>query len=451
MKKASFYIIMLTVAFSASACSESTEAPATLHQMSFKVSTGSTRTSLENDGSVSWSATDRLSVFDSQGNRLFTTTEEGTEVNFTGQVGDATNYYALYPYQPEASIVNMNEIHALVPYSQKATPDGFAPEVNVSAGTTTAKNASFLMKNVCGLLKFTIPSTLSFMVKEVRIHSHAGEQLAGHINIECGDEPAYSKGTLTGDSIAKTITLTANGASIAPGTYYIACLPQTLEYGFSLTLVETNGNEHIKSTNKPTTIRRSKILNLGTIDAFNIEAVDLGGGVLWANVNVGADKPEDYGNYYAWGETEPKESYDASNYALSYGASNFKKYSLADGLIKLQPEDDAAHVYMGGEWRLPTKLEFDWLTMIASGNKKTLNGVNGFSFSYNGNSIFLPYAGRIQQSAFHEVTTNGAYWFSDRHATIESMGMFVSIINAPSTGQDPRFYGKSIRAVRPKH
>ena len=91
------------------------------------------------------------------------------------------------------------------------------------------------------------------------------------------------------------------------------------------------------------------------------EYVDLGlpSGLKWATCNVGATAPEEYGNYYAWGENTPKDNYDWDTYKLTTdGGTTFTKYNGTDGKTTLDPEDDAAAVNWGGKWRMPTDDEW---------------------------------------------------------------------------------------------
>ena len=139
------------------------------------------------------------------------------------------------------------------------------------------------------------------------------------------------------------------------------------------------------------------------IDGY--EYVDLGlpSGIKWAAYNVGATKPEEYGGYYAWGETEEKENYQWSTYKwCTYIYGTYKKtkyctdssYGTVDNKTVLDPEDDVAHVKWGGGWRMPTKAEQDELLNNCDWDRTTLNGVKGFRVTGpNGNSIFLPRAG----------------------------------------------------------
>ena len=131
--------------------------------------------------------------------------------------------------------------------------------------------------------------------------------------------------------------------------------------------------------------------------------VDLGlpSGLKWAACNVGATKPEEYGNYYAWGETEPKTTYDWSTYKWCNGSSSTltkyntsSSYGTVDNKTVLELEDDAASANWGGAWRMPTDAEWTELRTNCTWTWTTLNGVNGYEVEgTNGNSIFLPAAG----------------------------------------------------------
>ena len=134
------------------------------------------------------------------------------------------------------------------------------------------------------------------------------------------------------------------------------------------------------------------------------EYVDLGLSVKWATCNVGANKPEDYGNYYAWGETSTKSSYTESN---------SKTYGKQMNDIKGNSQYDAARANWGGTWRLPTKAELEELKNKCTWTWTTQNGVNGYKVTGpNGNSIFLPAAGWRYGSSLHYAGSYGNYWSS---------------------------------------
>ena len=155
-------------------------------------------------------------------------------------------------------------------------------------------------------------------------------------------------------------------------------------------------------------------------------AVDLGLSVYWAECNLGAEKPEEYGDYYAWGETEIMKSYSWSTYKYANGASNkLTKYCFSDKAIfwdgagapdnktVLELEDDVAHVKLGGVWRMPTKAEFDELRTNCIWNWTTRSGVKGYVVTgSNGNSIFLPAAGYRKDTGLVRAGSSGSYWSS---------------------------------------
>ena len=130
----------------------------------------------------------------------------------------------------------------------------------------------------------------------------------------------------------------------------------------------------------------------GTINGH--EYVDLGLSVKWATCNVGAYKPEDYGDYYAWGEAYTKSSYYIDN---------------IKGTAR-----DVAHVEWGGTWRMPTKAEIEELIDNCDYEWTTLNGVEGgrFTSRKNGKSIFLPVAGGRAGTSLDDAGSKGTYWSS---------------------------------------
>lgn len=141
------------------------------------------------------------------------------------------------------------------------------------------------------------------------------------------------------------------------------------------------------------------------------EYVDLGlpSGTLWATCNVGATTPEGKGDHFTWGDTNP-EIYDGVKRPIKYwdNQSGFIKYRREEGLFVLLPEDDAATVNWGPEWRTPTMEDWKELKENTRVENFTMNGVWGFRYiGPNGNSIFLPGAGWNQY-----FDGRGNYWSS---------------------------------------
>lgn len=177
--------------------------------------------------------------------------------------------------------------------------------------------------------------------------------------------------------------------------------------------------------------------------------LDLPSRTLWATCNVGAEKPEDYGYYYAWGETSTKSSYSKSNYTWYNGSDDsFTKYGENDVLYQ---SDDAAYVNWGSNWRMPN--DYDFRELINSHNttteKVTQNGVIGLKITSksNGKSIFLPLAGYINGSKLLGAGTNGYYWSSETYD--EEKVCYLLIQGGDVTVSNcSRYMGQSIRPVR---
>ena len=154
------------------------------------------------------------------------------------------------------------------------------------------------------------------------------------------------------------------------------------------------------------------------------EWVDLGlpSGLKWATCNIGASSPEAYGDYFAWGETEPKEDYSWETYKWCNGSAfSLTKYNTssssgtADGKIRLDNEDDAARVNRGSNWRMPTDAEITELRTNCTWTLSARNGVDGYEVTSNsnGNSIFLPLSGDWGGTNFFAGGGIGYFWSSD--------------------------------------
>jgi len=196
--------------------------------------------------------------------------------------------------------------------------------------------------------------------------------------------------------------------------------------------------------------------------------VDLGlpSGTLWATCNVGADSPEDYGDYFAWGETEPKDDYALSTYKWyqcdnDYGYCGYTKYctlssygynDFVDGKTELDPEDDAAYVNWGLSWRMPSLEQIRELCDNCTWKVKMSNGVHGrLVTGPNGNSMFLPSAGYRQfNSLINFNDAEGSYW--SRTLSTGNMEIttayYLYFYRTVGYGSHERYYGRTVRAVR---
>lgn len=204
------------------------------------------------------------------------------------------------------------------------------------------------------------------------------------------------------------------------------------------------------------------------------EAVDLGlpSGLKWASFNLGATKPEEFGDYYAWGETEPyyssqdpltwkegKTGYNWASYKWCMGSKNtMTKYcsnskygynGFTDTKTVLELEDDAAHVNLGSGWRMPTDAEWTELRNNCMWTWTTQNGVYGWLVTAsNGNSIFLPAAGLRLGTKRYRVGSYTYYWSSSLDAGDPNCGQSVYFGGGDVGGYDDfRYYGRSVRPV----
>ncbi len=182
--------------------------------------------------------------------------------------------------------------------------------------------------------------------------------------------------------------------------------------------------------------------------------VDLGLSVKWATCNVGAESPEEYGDYFAWGEVEPKETYSWATYKWCKGSSSsITKYNANDGKTVLDPEDDAATVILGENYRMPTVEEGNELIEQCTWFWTTYNNVAGYKVTGpNGNSIFLPAVGYKGSTTPHYPAGEyGLYWLANIDKSHYAR-LFSLKYNSLPTGVAKlgnRCYGFAIRPVCP--
>ena len=175
------------------------------------------------------------------------------------------------------------------------------------------------------------------------------------------------------------------------------------------------------------------------------KAIDLGlpSGTKWANINVGANSPEEFGDYYAWGETETKSVYTTSTY------EHYKNSSYVDiGYDIRGSEYDAAQAKWGDKWKMPSSTQINELIANCTSEWTTVNGVNGCKFisKINGDSIFLPAVGYCE-SGVSSIGTSGYYWACDK-VTDKNNGYNLGVKSSgPSLNAYSRYYGFALRPV----
>ena len=193
------------------------------------------------------------------------------------------------------------------------------------------------------------------------------------------------------------------------------------------------------------------------------EYVDLGlpSGTLWATCNIGATKLEEYGDYYAWGETSTKNVYNWSTYKYCNGdydqltkycnKSRYGYNGFTDNLTELQRGDDPATANWGSGWQTPSYEQWKELLANTTNEWTTQNGVEGrlFTSKKNGKSLFLPAAGGRWDDELYYVGSIGYYWSSSLSTDNPNYAwLFYFHSDYYYMGYDYRYYGLSVRAVR---
>lgn len=287
---------------------------------------------------------------------------------------------------------------------------------------------------------------------EVTVYQLAQSITLDHTELEMyvGDDPVILTATVLPDEhTLKNLIWSSNEPSVA-----------TVDSDGKVTAVSkgttTISVKAIDGSNVSAACMVTVKINLSLPDA--VEAVDLGlpSGLKWATMNVGATKPEEYGEYFAWGETKPKSSYKWSTYKWCNGSEKSQtkyntkySYGTVDNKTVLDPEDDAAHVNWGGSWRMPTDDEWTELTTKCTSTWTTQNGVNGRKVTGpNGKSIFLPAAGLRYGTIIGSAGSYGTFWSSSLYTVTPYRAYGVCFSSDSVRGDDfDRYNGQSVRPV----
>ena len=464
MKKVTLLIAMAALVMLAG-CKKENEATGTTVKASIEQNrSGNSKTSLVpvsgTEAEIHWAEGDRIRVGNGTSSEIFTLTagadsKTGT-FTFEGDYAFGASNVAVYP---ETAMIDGNTVSLNIDAVQSlAEADSFGNGANPMLGTFTDPE-SLTFTSLCGVLGLSLTGD-DVAITGIEIVSRtATDKLNGAFEADCTATnlvltPATGNSGTNREMLTCTTTLTATAKS-----FYIVLPVGTLSDGFTMN-VYNGGTEPIFSTGTDNDI--SIVLNeINMMPTMEVtipaehEYVDLGlpSGLLWATCNVGADTPEGYGDYFAWGETTPKDYYGWSTYQHCMGSDyTLTKYcqdpsygydGFTDILTTLEPSDDAATANWGDGWRMPTQPEFQELLHNTTRIWTTQNGVNGRLFTAaNGNSIFLPAAGYRNESSLVDAGSGGIYWsnslYTDRYA-------WCSVNYVIEAG---RCYGFTVRPVR---
>ena len=426
-----------------------------------------TRTALNPGTGVDWETGDKISVFDGQGNRTFTLTEDVEDGKFSGTASSqATSFTAVYPYTEGAKLEKDGSVSGItLPAEQTPTIWSFDPKAALMMAVSTKdKKYNLDFKNAVSLIKLQI----EFPCKKIVLT--ANEDIAG-------------TGTLTYNNGAPSISFTSNqsktitlkpatGEYLKKGQYFIVVPPITLTKGLSIsfhasdeycvyTLTSTQSNTFNRNKFKPFGIFKTTgnewkwtYNSRGIVDKS--QELDMGEFVIngkkyrliFAKSNLTANglatNEYDYGDYFAWGATEPwltSYTYDGKGYEdanftnkiwkngkeKGYTTANAPYYQgtkYAEDGKNLEAADDAARQILKGDWQIPTK-EI-WMALEYANREQVYWGpegkwtfdqrdgrINGISIVRNdgsGQLLFLPAAGYVSRTEFMEVGSIGYYW-----------------------------------------
>lgn len=437
-----------------------------------------TKTVVEGETHVFWEPGDEIAVFSGGKSGKFTTdiTESSATATFHGSLGETNgaDLWAVYPYSKDA-VFDGETITTTLPSEQVARFGSFGKDMNLSIARSSSNNLQFY--NVGGGIRFRLTQE---GIKRVVFEGYGGETLAGKVRIGFDENGLPVVREVTDGSKAITLLPPSGNDSFPTNVwFYCVAIPGSLSSGYKLEFYRDTEYSRMASE-KAVTIKRSIYGSIDNADEgcefipipntiTTPEIVDLGLSVKWASFNLGASKPEEYGNYYAWGETQTKINYSWSTYKWCNGDyDKLTKYcndpscgdnGFTDTKTILDPEDDAAHVNLGSNWRMPTDAEW---TELRENCTWTLtsdyqgSGIVGWVVTSNisgfeTNSIFLPAAGYWYDDALGFVSLRGYYWSSSLYlddlgagcAWVLQFGTGSSVLESVSM----RFFGQSVRPV----
>ena len=393
-----------------------------------------TRTTINTDGNssdkgkVSWESDDEITTSDAA----------NTSVKYVVSSIDATTGKATFTKKDgETGSLAENSSYTATYGSTDFTFQTYsatAGDLPMSAPSTTTTTLQFSV--TCGLLK---------------LHLTNDYESIKHIAVT---------GTVGGATTVKTLTCETPQSIAGDGADFFIALPA----GTYTRFVITDSNDDICTikSSSGVTIEANKIqpLSFSSKLYFRVVFTDLGLSVKWADCNVGSTISSDYGDYFAWAETEPKNTYSWSNYKYCNGTNNTRtkyctnsSYGTVDGKTTLDLEDDAAHVNWGGSWRMPTWAELQELMNNCNWSWGSVGGVAGYIATskvagYTKNSIFFPAAGTIDGSELKNTGGYGYYMSSSLKSDPWSSGLGIYNgsryqCNVHGAG------GFTVRAVRP--
>ena len=434
----------------------------------------STRAAISTSDSkvINWESNDQISIFDGTNNKQFTLTDGAgsTSGKFSGEAEQSTSYTAVYPYQSTASLSGDDVTNVTLPATQNATDNSF--DKNDALMMAQSNNTTLNFKNVVGYVKVKPKFACSKIVLQA---AGASEYLAGRCTLSYGEGmPSIAFTSEQSTSITLSGNITANTA------YYIAVPAVTLSAGWSISFTDNTGDVYTRTGSNSITFKRNTIINLGEFSRTdnNLKLT------LKENGKVPADKQVDmgvfniggtnyrliftksnliatglaasesaYGDYFAWGATEPwYTSYTGTTFngwkaghSSGYASGTAPAFSPEYTSEKdFEMSDDPARKILGGDWQIPTKAIWEALVY----NSSSKGWESGYKFINNGQTLFLPAAGYVRAKRFSEYGSGARYWSGTAYSSSYAYRLSFSDSKLNVGNDLGRQYGCSVRPVR---
>lgn len=316
-----------------------------------------------------------------------------------------------------------------------------------------------------GLSKVNFVLTLSEIFHTMNV-SRSDNPIAGFTVMDVNPNFTFKSGSVTVKSGTKQLffpfagdyTPSTSANKTATAIYEAIMPPQAFAAGELKVTFVILGTKYTWTNASAISLESGKTYNLPISadrpDYYNgHEYVDLGLSVRWATCNVGADNPWDYGDYFAWGETTPKDDYTTDAYFDTNDFGNtFTKYTI-DKKTVLDAENDAATANWGAAWRMPTDAEWKEFLDNCTSVWTTQNGVNGrlFTSTKNSATIFLPATGYRAYTFLNYAGSSSYYWSSSLYTSLYTYSYDAWLVFFDSSRVDrhnrPRSDGLSVRPV----
>ena len=434
----------------------------------------STRAAISTSDSkvINWESNDQISIFDGTNNKQFTLTDGAgsTSGKFSGEAEQSTSYTAVYPYQSTASLSGDDVTNVTLPATQNATDNSF--DKNAALMMAQSDNTTLNFKNVVGYVKVKPKFACSKIVLQA---ANSNEYLAGMCTLSYGDGmPSIAFTSEQSTSITLSGNITANTA------YYIAVPAVTLSAGWSISFTDNTGDVYTRTGSNSITFKRNTIINLGEFSRTdnNLKLT------LTQNGNVPADKQVDmgvfniggtnyrliftksnliatglaasesaYGDYFAWGATEPwYTSYTGTTFngwkaghSSGYASGTAPAFSPEYTSEKdFEMSDDPARKILGGDWQIPTKAIWEALVY----NSSSKGWESGYKFINNGQTLFLPAAGYVRAKRFSEYGSGARYWSGTAYSNYNAYCLYFKSGEVNAQKNYDRYYGCPVRPVR---